>query len=103
MRDMLSTSAALSEVKHFADQAAQGNSLIADLPGLLAAAQVLADAVERVRSQSAGSIVTDDFLTRYCATAIDPEACRANFDTYTFYQGVSFALAKVHQALRGPV
>lgn len=59
---------------------------------VLNAARTLALVTEGVLEMTASRIGADEFLAAFDGN---------NFDNYSFYRGVQFALAKVHRTLRG--
>jgi hypothetical protein len=81
------TRIALDDVKWYTENPP---SLTVPTAEILRAAQALAAAVERAMALQTSRIGADDFLSQFDG---------GDFDSYSFYRGVSFALAKVNDAL----
>lgn len=91
MQDEISVGAARIDLGWLQELIAQNDVKpnINDLKTALLALESLNAALGRIEKLETSRIGADDFLSRN------------GLDTYSFYQGVSFALAKVHQAILG--
>lgn len=80
---------ALSDALYFTERT-PGD--LAESTDVLNAARTLALVVERVLEMNTSRIGASGYLAQFDGN---------DFDNYSFYQGVQFALAKVHQTLQG--
>lgn len=94
MSEQLSVGAALIDLRYFREHYAEARVPTAqDIQDILAAAEALAQALERVQGLQTSRIGASDHLQRFHNTP-------GELDNYSFYAGVSFALAKVSAAIR---
>lgn len=90
----LTVGEALADLQAFCNQQDRTGVLTeTDAEELLVIADTLAAALQRVQSLETSRIGATDFLIGF-------QDIPGGFDTYAFYVGVSFALAKVDQAIR---
>lgn len=79
---------ALADVKWYAEHPPSADD--EGVQEVLRAAQALAIVIERALALQASRIGADDYIKQF-----DPR----DLDSYSFYQGASFALARVRQTL----
>ncbi len=93
MSEPLDVASALVDVAYVREVVVAGRPAVNyDLQTVLAAAEALAAALERVDALQPGRIGAGAHLAAFDANDID---------SYSFYQGVSFALARVRQVIKG--
>lgn len=91
-RPLPPVSAALIDVEYLREKVDAHEPLSAeDLQAAVDAALSLAAALERVNQLQTSRIGADEFLAQFSDSP-------GGFDAYAFYQGVSFALARVARA-----
>lgn len=94
MTEHLDVGSALIDLTYYRGLAEAGHTLsTADALGVLAAAEGLAAALDRIEQLVPSRIGAGDFLAGF-------EGTPGGFDDYAFYQGVSFALAKAHALMK---
>jgi predicted membrane metal-binding protein len=88
----LTVGAALADLQAFRNQQDRTGVLTeTDAEELLVIADTLAAVLQRVQSLETSRIGAGEYLANFDGN---------DFDAYSFYQGVGFALAKVDQAIR---